>query len=155
MTLKEAYIYYYTLTKDSENWTKDFIQENLKRNGLDYQEYSVEEFKDKLLTDDKFNKRWSNGCTEYIDSETHREMRPELKEIHEQKTKHVKAQEYDKAKVLRDKENEIISTLPKRIIVKEETWDDIFKYIEDTLHEELPQRVKNFLKNKYKTPNKL
>jgi len=36
-----------------------------------------------------------------------------------------------------------------------QTWDDIFKYIEDSLHEELPQRVRNFLKNTYKTPNKL
>ena len=116
MTLREAYKNYYSLCKDTEILTPDFIQENLKRNGVDYQEYNIEEFKDMLLTNDKFNERWSMGCTKYIDGETYREMRPELKEIHEEKIKYVKEQEYDKAKALRQKENEIISTLPKRTI---------------------------------------
>lgn len=35
-----------------------------------------------------------------------------------------------------------------------ENWDDIFNEIEGPLHHELPIRVKNWLKNKYKTPVK-
>ena len=46
---------------DSETWSREFIQENLKRTGIDYQHFSFEEFKDKILTDDKFNEKWGNN----------------------------------------------------------------------------------------------
>jgi hypothetical protein len=35
-----------------------------------------------------------------------------------------------------------------------ENWDEIFGEIEGPLHHELPIRVKNWLKNKFKTPVK-
>lgn len=63
MTLKEAYTYYYAYCRDVETWTWDFIQENLKKSWIDYEQFNREEFKDKLLNDDKFNERWSGGCT--------------------------------------------------------------------------------------------
>jgi len=49
---------------DSETWSREFINENLKRTGIDYQHFSFEEFKDKILNDDNFNEKWGNGCRE-------------------------------------------------------------------------------------------
>ena len=69
MTVKEAYKNYYQYCKDSETWTWDFIKDNLKKSWIDYEEYNFEEFKDKILTDDKFNERWANGCTRELSLE--------------------------------------------------------------------------------------
>ena len=69
MTPGDAYKNYYGFCRDSETWSWDFIQNNLKRCSIDYEEFNFEEFKDKLLTDDKFNERWSNGCTRELTME--------------------------------------------------------------------------------------
>jgi len=34
------------------------------------------------------------------------------------------------------------------------TWNEIFTEIEDSLHSPIPERVKNWLKNKFETPVK-
>ena len=69
MTVKEAYKNYYQYCRDTETWTWDFIKDNLKKSWIDYEEYNFEEFKDKILTDDKFNERWANGCTRELSLE--------------------------------------------------------------------------------------
>lgn len=51
---------------DDEVWSYEFVQENLKRTGIDYEKFSFKEFKDKILTDDSFNERWGNGCREEL-----------------------------------------------------------------------------------------
>jgi hypothetical protein len=65
MTPKEAYqtyrSYYY-----NNQWNWEDISNYLKKNYIDYEEYNFEEFKDKVLTDDKFNERWGNGCREQL-----------------------------------------------------------------------------------------
>jgi hypothetical protein len=65
MTPKEAYLtyraYYYNNT-----WTGEDIRNYLKPNRIDYEEYNFEEFKDKVMADDKFNLRWGNGCKEEL-----------------------------------------------------------------------------------------
>jgi hypothetical protein len=69
MKVREAYKKYYQYCKDSETWTWDFIKDNLKKSWIDYEEYNFEEFKNKILTDDKFNERWANGCTRELSLE--------------------------------------------------------------------------------------
>jgi hypothetical protein len=69
MKVREAYKNYYQYCKDSETWTWDFIKDNLKKSWIDYEEYNFEEFKNKILTDDKFNERWANGCTRELSLE--------------------------------------------------------------------------------------
>ena len=68
MTIKEAYreyrSYYY-----NNQWTWEDIKCYLKENWIDYEEYNFEEFKDKVLTDDKFNNKWGNGCTKQLTGE--------------------------------------------------------------------------------------
>jgi hypothetical protein len=66
MTPQEAYKNYYRYCRDTETWTWDFIKNNLKKNYIDYEEFNFEEFKDKILNDDKFNERWGNGCREEL-----------------------------------------------------------------------------------------
>jgi len=66
MTPQEAYKNYYRYCRDTETWTWDFIKYNLKKTGIDYEEFNFEEFKNKILTDDKFNERWGNGCREEL-----------------------------------------------------------------------------------------
>jgi hypothetical protein len=66
MTPQEAYKNYYRYCRDTETWTSDFIRLNLKKSYIDYEEFNFEEFKDKILTDDKFNERWGNGCREEL-----------------------------------------------------------------------------------------
>ena len=65
MTPKEAYLnyrnYYYNNT-----WKWEDISTYLKPTLIDYVEFNFEEFKDKILTDDKFNERWGNGCREEL-----------------------------------------------------------------------------------------
>jgi len=66
MTPQAAYKNYYRYCRDTETWTSDFIKHNLKKSYIDYEEFNFEEFKDKILTDDKFNERWGNGCREEL-----------------------------------------------------------------------------------------
>ncbi len=66
MTPQEAYKNYYRYCRDTETWTWEFIKDNLKKSWVDYEEYNFEEFKNKILTDDKFNERWGNGCREEL-----------------------------------------------------------------------------------------
>ena len=80
MTLKQAYTYYYAYCRDVETWTWDFIQENLKKSWIDYEQFNREEFKDKLLNDDKFNERWGQGCTREL---THKERYLEYNKIYQ------------------------------------------------------------------------
>ena len=74
MTVKEAYKNYYRYCRDSETWTWDFIKDNLKKTYIDFEEFNFEEFKDKILTDDKFNARWANGCTRELSLEERYEI---------------------------------------------------------------------------------
>jgi hypothetical protein len=74
MTPEEAYKNYYRFCRDTETWTPDFIKNNLKRTGADYEEYNFQEFKDKLLTDDRFNKRWANGCTRILTTQERKDL---------------------------------------------------------------------------------
>ena len=74
MTLKEAYIYYYAYCRDIETWTWDFIQDNLKKNWIDYEQFTREEFKNKLLTNDKFNERWGQGCTRTLSTQERKDL---------------------------------------------------------------------------------
>jgi hypothetical protein len=39
-------------------------------------------------------------------------------------------------------------------LCNDKTWDEIFTEIEDSLHSPIPERVKNWLKNKFQTPIK-
>jgi hypothetical protein len=65
MTAKEAYLNYRTYYYNNP-WTGDDVRNYLKPNWVDYEEYNFEEFKDKVITDDKFNLRWGNGCKEEL-----------------------------------------------------------------------------------------
>jgi hypothetical protein len=40
-------------------------------------------------------------------------------------------------------------------LCNDKTWDDIFAEIEGSLHSEMPIRVKNWLKNKFKSPERI
>lgn len=62
MTLKEAYTEYREYYKNNI-WNGEDIRCYLKRSWIDYEEYNIDEFKDRVLTDDKFNEKWSLGCT--------------------------------------------------------------------------------------------
>ena len=62
MTVKEAYNEYRDYYKNNQ-WLWDDVSYYLKNTLIDYEEYNFKEFKDKVLTDDKFNARWGNGCT--------------------------------------------------------------------------------------------
>ena len=46
----------------------------LKPNWIDYEEYNFEEFTDKVVSDDKFNARWANGCTRELSLEERYEI---------------------------------------------------------------------------------
>ena len=61
MTPKQAYKIYIDYYRDN-TWKGEDIQNYLKPNWTDYEEFNFEEFKDKILNDDKFNERWGNGC---------------------------------------------------------------------------------------------
>lgn len=65
MTPKQAYKIYIDYYRDN-TWKGEDIQNYLKPNWTDYEEFNFEEFKDKILTDDKFNERWGNGCREEL-----------------------------------------------------------------------------------------
>jgi hypothetical protein len=65
MTAKEAYNEYRDYYKNNQ-WKWDDVSYYLKNTLIDYEEYNFEEFKDKVLTDDKFNERWGNGCREKL-----------------------------------------------------------------------------------------
>jgi len=62
MTVKEAYNEYCDYYKNNQ-WNGEDIRNYLKPNWIDYEEYNFEEFTDKVVSDDKFNARWANGCT--------------------------------------------------------------------------------------------
>jgi hypothetical protein len=118
MTLKEAYqeyrSYYY-----NNKWTADDTRHYLKKNWIDYEEYNLEEFKEKVMFDDKFNEKWGQGCAKHITQEECYQYYPQLKRILEQKLVHVKAQEYTQANEYKKQELTIINSLPKRIIIDE------------------------------------
>jgi len=61
MTAKEVYKEYRDYYKTNQ-WKWEDVQHYLKRSWIDYEEYNFEEFKDKVINDDKFNDRWGNGC---------------------------------------------------------------------------------------------
>lgn len=65
MTPKEAYKIYREYYQNNI-WKWEDISSYLKNNLLGYEEFNFEEFKDKVLTDDKFNERWGNGCREEL-----------------------------------------------------------------------------------------
>ena len=65
MTPKEAYKIYRDYYQNNI-WKWEDISSYLKNNLLGYEEFNFEEFKDKILTDDKFNERWGNGCREEL-----------------------------------------------------------------------------------------
>jgi hypothetical protein len=65
MTPKQAYKIYIDYYRDN-TWKGEDIQNYLKPNWTDYEEFNFEEFKDKILNDDKFNERWGNGCREEL-----------------------------------------------------------------------------------------
>jgi len=65
MTPKEAYKIYRDYYQNNI-WKWDDVSYYLKNTLIDYEEYNFEEFKDKVLTDDKFNERWGNGCREEL-----------------------------------------------------------------------------------------
>jgi hypothetical protein len=65
MTPKDAYQLYRSYYYNNQ-WKLEDIINYLKPNRIDYEEYNFEEFKDKVLTDDKFNNRWGNGCREEL-----------------------------------------------------------------------------------------
>lgn len=65
MTPKEAYKIYREYYQNNI-WKWEDISSYLKNNLLGYEEFNFQEFKDKVLTDDKFNERWGNGCREEL-----------------------------------------------------------------------------------------
>ena len=65
MTPKEAYNIYRDYYKNNI-WKWDDVSYYLKNTLIDYEEFNFKEFKDKILTDDKFNERWGNGCREEL-----------------------------------------------------------------------------------------
>ena len=65
MTAKEAYNIYRDYYKNNM-WSGEDIRNYLKPNWTDYEEFNFEEFKDKVLTNDKFNQKWGNGCREEL-----------------------------------------------------------------------------------------
>lgn len=65
MTPKEAYKIYRDYYQNNI-WKWEDISSYLKNNLLGYEEFNFQEFKDKVLTDDKFNERWGNGCREEL-----------------------------------------------------------------------------------------
>jgi hypothetical protein len=65
MKPKDAYQLYRSYYYNNQ-WKLEDIINYLKPNRIDYEEYNFEEFKDKVLTDDKFNDRWGNGCREEL-----------------------------------------------------------------------------------------
>lgn len=73
MTAKEAYNLYCEHYKTNQ-WTREDVLHYLKPNWIDYEEYNFEEFKDKILTDDKFNERWANGCTRPLSTQERKDL---------------------------------------------------------------------------------
>ena len=65
MTCLEAYKNYRDYYRNNQ-WTGEDVRNFLRRNWIDYEEFNFEEFKGKVLTDDKFNDRWGNGCREEL-----------------------------------------------------------------------------------------
>jgi hypothetical protein len=65
MTPKQAYKIYIDYYRDNI-WKWEDISSYLKPTLIDYKEYTYGEFKEKVLTDDKFNDRWGNGCREEL-----------------------------------------------------------------------------------------
>jgi hypothetical protein len=116
MTLNESYEAYLNHFKNNR-WTTEDTQNNLKKNFVDYEEYNLEEYKNKLITDDNFNEKWSQGCTKSITTEECYELYPQLKRIKEQKHIHIRAQEFVKANECKNEELYLIQTLPKRVII--------------------------------------
>lgn len=66
MTCLEAYKNYSDYYRNNQ-WTGEDVQNFLRRNWIDYEEFNFEEFKDKVLTEDKFNGRWGKECTRDLD----------------------------------------------------------------------------------------
>lgn len=62
MTVEEAYKKYLDYYKNNQ-WDGEDIIHYLKKNWIDYEEYSYGEFKEQLLFNDKLNDKWGNGCT--------------------------------------------------------------------------------------------
>jgi hypothetical protein len=62
MTSREAYRIYLDYYKNNQ-WTGEDAINYLKKNWIDYEGYDFNEFENMVLTNDKFNKRWGNGCT--------------------------------------------------------------------------------------------
>ena len=56
------------------------------------------------------------------------------------------------AKLIRPEYPELEGTMA---LCNDKTWDDIFAEIEGSLHSEMPIRVKNWLKNKFKSPERI
>lgn len=73
MTVKEAYNEYRDYYKTNQ-WNGEDIRNYLKPNWIDYEEYNFEEFTDKVVSDDKFNARWANGCTRELSLEERYEI---------------------------------------------------------------------------------
>ena len=65
MTAKEAYNLYREYYKTNQ-WDGEDVRNYLKPNWIDFEEYDFDEFVDKVLTDDKFNEKWGNGCKEEL-----------------------------------------------------------------------------------------
>lgn len=56
-TYQERYKEYFNYYKKNK-WSWEDITYYLKKNWVDYEEYSFEEFIEKCKTDEKFNKKW-------------------------------------------------------------------------------------------------
>ena len=65
MTPKKAYKIYRDYYQNNI-WKWDDVSYYLKNTLIGYEEFNFKEFKDKILTDDKFNERWGNGCREEL-----------------------------------------------------------------------------------------
>lgn len=65
MTCSEAYKNYRDYYRNNQ-WTGEDVQNFLRRNWIDYEEFDFDEFKQKLLSSDLFDQRWSNGCTRQL-----------------------------------------------------------------------------------------
>jgi len=63
--LQEAYRNY---TETKEIWNDDGTMSAISPIGH-YTGESIEDFKNKLLTDDEFNEQWNNGCTKELDDD--------------------------------------------------------------------------------------
>jgi len=72
-SLDKAYKIYRDYYKNNQ-WTGEDVRNYLKSNWIDYEEYNFEEFKEMVLTNDRFNQKWSNGCTRDLSGEERWEL---------------------------------------------------------------------------------